>query len=135
MKIVVIDGQGGSIGRAIIEQIRKRLPDVEIIAVGANAIASSLMLKAGANAGASGENATIYNCKDADVICGAIGIAFANSMHGEISPAMAQAVTESKAVKYLIPWRDADIKVMGVAERPIQQYVEEMAVAIATRGE
>lgn len=132
MKIVVVDGQGGRIGKTMIEQIRKELPAVEIIAAGANSIASSAMLKAGASACASGENAVIYNCKDADFICGALSIAFANSMHGEISPQMAQAVSESKAVKYLIPMRSGEIQILGVTEKPVIQYVIEMVDGIKT---
>ncbi|MDL2237660.1 DUF3842 family protein [Christensenellaceae bacterium OttesenSCG-928-K19] len=130
MKIVVIDGQGGRIGKTIIEQIRKKLPNVEIIGVGANSIASSSMLKAGATACATGENAVVYNCGDADVICGVLGIAFANSMYGEISPEMARAVSQSKAEKYLIPIRVKGLHVLGIPERPVLQYVLEMVEEI-----
>ncbi len=130
MKIVVIDGQGGRIGKTVIDEIRKKLPRAEIIGVGANSIAASAMLKAGATACASGENATVFNCADADVICGALGIAFANSMYGEISPKMAQAVSESKAVKFLIPMRSGSIRILGVEEKAVLQYVGEMVEEI-----
>jgi hypothetical protein len=130
VKIVVIDGQGGRIGKTVIEQIRKELPMAEIIGVGANSIASASMLKAGATACASGENAAVYNCESADVICGALGIAFANSMHGEISPRMAQAVSESNAVKLLIPMKSGGVHILGVEERSVLQYVTEMVEEI-----
>ncbi|HBU12987.1 MAG TPA: hypothetical protein DEB31_09785 [Clostridiales bacterium] len=135
MKVVVIDGQGGRIGKTIIEQIRKKLPLVEIIGVGANSIAASAMLKAGATACASGENAAIYNCSDADVICGALGIAFANSMYGEISPKMARAVSESGAMKLLIPMKNGGIRVLGVEEKAVLLYVEEMVGEIVRLAE
>lgn len=130
MKIVVIDGQGGRIGKTMIEQIRKKLPMVEIIAVGANSIAASSMLKAGATACASGENAVIYNCQKADIICAALSVAFANSMYGEISMAMAQAVSNSEATKFFIPMRAGNLRVMGVEEKPVLQYVLEMVEEI-----
>ncbi len=135
MKIVVIDGQGGRIGKTVIEQLRKELPLIEIIGVGANSIAASAMLKAGATACASGENAAVYNCGNADVICGALGIAFANSMYGEISPRMAQAVSESRAVKFLIPMRSGEIRILGIEEKPVLQYVNEMVKEICTMAQ
>ena len=126
MRVVVIDGQGGRIGKTIIENLRKELPTQEIIAVGSNSIASAAMLKAGATACASGENAVIYNCGKADVICGPIGIAFANSMLGEISPTMAAAVGASNAKKIFIPMRVGEVVVLGVDEKPVMKYIDEM---------
>ncbi len=130
MRIVVLDGQGGRIGKTIIEQIRKKLPMTEIVAVGTNSIAAAAMLKAGATACASGENAVVYNCGRADILCGALSIVFANSMHGEISPVMAQAVSQSEAVKLLIPLRAGNLRVLGVEEKPVVQYVNEMVDVI-----
>lgn len=86
MTIVVIDGQGGGIGGRLIEQLRPYLPDAEIIAVGTNGMATAAMLRAGANIGATGENAAVYNCRDADIIAGPIGIMQANAMYGELTP-------------------------------------------------
>ena len=126
MRIVVIDGQGGRIGKTIIEEIRKELPGIEIIAVGANSIAASAMLKGGATACASGENAVIYNSGKADVICGTLAVAMANSMYGEISPKMANAVCESDAHKFLIPLKSGNVKIMGAGECAGLQYVKEM---------
>ena len=96
MKIVVIDGQGGSLGKAITEKIKSRY-NCEIYAIGTNSIATSAMLKAGADCGATGENPVIVNSRDADVIIGPIGIIAANSLLGEITPKMAAAIAFSEA--------------------------------------
>ena len=130
MKIVVIDGMGGGIGKAIIEYIKNELTGVEIMAVGTNSIATSNMLKAGADNGATGENAVIHNSKNADYIIGVVGIAFANSMHGEISPKMAKAVSSSPAHKILIPLDKCNVTVLGVAEKSIQTYINEIKTKI-----
>lgn len=103
MKIVIVDGQGGGIGRMLIERLKGRVQGHALIAVGTNAMATSAMLRAGADAGATGENAVCFNCQDADIVLGPSGIAIPNAMLGEISPAMAQAVTESAAEKHLLP--------------------------------
>ncbi|NLG05202.1 MAG: DUF3842 family protein [Clostridia bacterium] len=92
MKIVVIDGQGGNVGKLLIERLKNKFEDAQIIAVGTNSIATANMLKAGVRQGATGENATIVNCRDADYIVGPIGIVIADSLLGEITPAMAVAV-------------------------------------------
>lgn len=126
MNILVIDGMGGGIGKSIIEHIRNEFADVEITAAGTNSTATSVMLKAGANHGATGENAVIYNCTMADYIIGAIGIVFANSMHGEISPKMAEAVSSSSAHKILIPVDKCNTTVLGVASKPMQAYINEI---------
>jgi len=125
MKIMIFDGQGGGLGRALVERVRQELPEAELIAVGTNALATAAMHKAGAAACATGENAVIYNCGQADVIIGALGIGFANSMHGEISPAMARAVSESRAAKLLIPVSKCAVSVMGTAEKGMAAYISE----------
>ncbi len=102
MKITIIDGQGGKIGRSIIEQLKKLHPELELYAIGTNGIATSAMMKAGADYGATGENPVIVNAKDSDLIVGPIGIVFANSLLGEITPAMAAAIGSSSAFKILI---------------------------------
>lgn len=132
MKIVVIDGQGGGMGKSIIENIRKKYIDVEIIAVGTNSLATSAMLKAGASAGATGENAVIFNCREADIIAGPVGICFANSMHGEISPSLASAVSSSKAQKLLIPMSKCHATIIGISEKPFGAYIEEMMEKLST---
>ena len=127
MNILIIDGMGGGIGKAIIEHILAAKIDAEITAVGTNSIATSAMLKAGANNGATGENAVVYNCARADYIIGVMGIVIANSMHGEISPKMAEAVSSSSAYKILIPIDKCNATVLGVAEKPVQAYISEIA--------
>jgi prephenate dehydrogenase len=126
MNILVIDGMGGGIGKSVIEHIRNENADVEITAVGTNTAATSVMLKAGANYGATGENAVVYNCTKADCIIGAIGIIATNSMHGEISLKMAEAVMLSSAHKILVPVDKCGITVLGLAEKPIQAYIGEI---------
>ena len=130
IRILVIDGQGGGLGRSIIEQLKQieqTGSGCEIIAAGTNSAATASMLKAGAGVAATGENAIIYNSKRADIIAGALGICFANSMRGEISPAMATAISESEAVKILIPVLTAkcNINIMGVTEKTMAQYIAE----------
>lgn len=123
MNIVVIDGQGGRIGKAIIEQIRACGLVCEIIAIGTNSLATSAMLKAGADNGATGENPVVIACRKADYIVGPIGIVIADSMLGEITPKMAEAVGQSDARKILIPVNKC-ISVAGVQEMTLSQYVE-----------
>lgn len=125
MEILVIDGQGGGIGRSIIETVKKEYPDIFIIAVGTNSAATQNMKKAGANAVATGENAIVYNAKNANLIVGPIGIVFGNSMYGEISPIMAQAISCSEAKKYLIPVSQCSGHVLGIEAKTIQEYIKE----------
>ena len=103
MKIIIIDGQGGKMGRAVIEQLRKSFPEQELLAIGTNSIATSSMMKAGAVLGATGENPIVVAYRDADIIIGSIAIVMADSLLGEITPAMANAISASKAYKILIP--------------------------------
>jgi hypothetical protein len=124
MKLLVIDGQGGKMGRAIVEQLKKELPEQEITAIGTNSIATSTMLKAGADMGATGENPVIFNCKDADIVIGPIGIIAANSLLGEVTPSMAAAISSSKAVKILIPINKCNVYVAGIKDLTLSEYVK-----------
>ena len=110
-------------GRALVELAKRTVPDLHVRALGTNALATGAMLKAGADAAATGENAVIFNAQRADVILGPVGIAFANSMMGEISPAMAAAVCQSSAARVLIPINHCDNIVVGVPDQPIGQLV------------
>lgn len=131
MRIAVIDGQGGGIGRLITDQIRKTMPlEIEIIALGTNAIATSLMLKAGANEGASGENAIVQNVENVDVIAGPLGIVLAHSMSGELTPRMAEAVAKSRALKLLIPLTLARVEVIGLEGEPLPHLVGKLIVRL-----
>jgi NAD(P)-dependent dehydrogenase (short-subunit alcohol dehydrogenase family) len=129
LKIAVVDGQGGGIGRIIVEKLRHELGSaVQIMGLGTNAVASSVMLKAGANEGASGENAVVYNVQRVDCIVGSVAIIAANSFAGELSPRMAEAIATVDAVKILIPINKAGIQITGtiIESLPIQvdQLVE-----------
>ncbi len=123
MKIVVIDGQGGSLGRALVEGI-KGLDGCEIYAVGTNSIATSAMMKSGADFGATGENPVVVNCRDADIIAGPIGIIAADSLLGEITEKMAAAVAKSGAVKVLIPVSRCSVTVAGVQDMPMGELIK-----------
>ena len=130
MNILIIDGQGGRIGAALTEQIKKNLPEAELVAVGTNSIATAAMLRAGAEAAATGENPVVVNSLWADVIVGPIGIITANALLGEITPKMAAAVSESHAKKILLPVSRCAVTVVGVQEKPLAEYVREAVSAI-----
>ncbi len=116
MNILVIDGQGGKLGRKLAESIRKTCPDAKITAVGTNSIATQNMMNSNcADHLATGENAVIVACRTADVIVGPFGIATADAMMGEISPAMANAVAASPAYRVLIPMNLCNTYIAGVA--------------------
>ena len=124
MKIIVIDGQGGKIGTIIVRQLKQSLPELKIMAIGTNSIATASMLKAGAELGATGENPVVVNCGDADIIIGPLGIVLANSFLGEVTPAMAQAVAQSPAQKILIPVNKCRARVAGVRELSLNEYIQ-----------
>jgi len=127
MQIMVVDGQGGGIGKTVIEQLRTKLGDeIEIWAFGTNALATSSMLKAGANEGATGENAIVWNAAKVDIIIGSIAIIAANSMLGELTPLMASAIAQSPAKKVLIPLNRCQIYVMGASSEPLPHYVSDV---------
>ena len=116
MNILVIDGQGGKLGRKLAESIRKTCPDAKITAVGTNSIATQNMMNSGcADHLATGENAVIVACRTAQIIVGPFGIATADAMLGEISPAMANAVAASPAYRVLIPMNLCNTYIAGVA--------------------
>ncbi|MBP7401297.1 MAG: DUF3842 family protein [Clostridia bacterium] len=123
MKILVVDGQGGRIGKLLVEQIRAEIPGAEVTAVGTNSIATAAMLKAGADQGATGENPAVYNCLEADIVVGPIGIVIANSLLGEVTPAMAAALGQCKAHKVLIPVNRCNHTIVGGQELPLAEYI------------
>lgn len=123
MKIVVIDGQGGRLGQLICEAVTKEQIECDLMAVGTNSIATSAMIKAGAKQGATGENPVVVACRDADVIIGPIGIVVADSLLGEITPAMAAAVGQSKAVKLLLPVSHCNNRVVGARSLSMSETV------------
>ena len=130
MKIVVIDGQGGRLGCLLVEEIKTRLPQARIYALGTNAAATAAMLKAGADFGATGENPVVRNAADADGILGPVGVVVANAILGEVTPAMAEAVGSCRAKKYLIPMNSCGVVVAGVEELPLPAYVVQAVDAL-----
>lgn len=137
MNILVIDGQGGSLGKQLITQLRKALPDQPVTAVGTNSIATSVMLKAGAEAGATGENPVLVGSSRADLILGPVGILIADALCGEITPAMAAAVGKSQAQKILIPVSKCNCTIAGTPDLPLAKYIESAVSKAAelVRGE
>ena len=114
MNVLIIDAQGGGLGKQIITAIKKTYPSISITAVGTNSVATSNMLKAGADHGATGENAVIVGCRHADIIIAPIGIVIADSMFGEVTPKMAAAVGQSAAKRLLIPINQCSNFILGV---------------------
>lgn len=124
MHILVIDGQGGGIGKQLVEEIRKALPEAFITAAGTNSIATSAMIKAGADNGATGENAVIVGCRNADIIAGPMGIVIADSLLGEITPSMAVAVGQSSALRILLPVNRCKNLIIGIADMDIATMIK-----------
>ncbi len=123
-RALIVDGQGGGIGAQLAKMLAKELPaGWELIAVGTNVTATGAMLRAGASQGATGENAVVYNAARADLIMGPIGVLLANGILGEVSPAMAAAVSGSAAVKILIPTSTCGVYVAGTEELRLEDYL------------
>ena len=125
MNVLVIDGQSGRMGQVLIQRIKSAGLPCRVLAVGTNAIATSAMLKAGADAGATGENPVVVNCRDAGVIAGPIGILAADSLLGEVTPAMAVAVGQSPAQKLLLPVNHCNNIVVGTQSMTLSRLMDE----------
>jgi len=123
VNVLVIDGQGGGLGRQLVSALAAACPEAELTAVGTNSLAANAMLKAGASRAATGENAVVVNCRRADVIVGPIGIVIADALLGEITPAMAAAVCQSGARRVLVPINHCENYVVGVPDQPVSQLV------------
>jgi NAD(P)-dependent dehydrogenase (short-subunit alcohol dehydrogenase family) len=127
MRIAVIDGQGGGIGKHVVNRLCRELPeDTIIVALGTNALATAAMLKAGANEGASGENAIIFNANRVDLIIGPLGIVMANAMLGEVTVKMAEAVSGSLAHKILLPVTRDDVDIAGYKPEPLPHLITDL---------
>jgi hypothetical protein len=125
--IAVIDGQGGGIGSTIIKRLRETFTEeVEIIGLGTNAMATGAMLKAGANKAASGENAIVQTVRSVDIIVGATGIVLANSMMGELTPKMAEAIASSPGLKLLLPLKIPEVEIIGAPKEPLPHLVDQL---------
>ena len=125
MKITVIDGQGGMLGSALVKEIVAQIPEATVTAIGTNSAATAAMLKAGATRAATGENPVLVACRTADIIVGPIGILAADSLMGEISPAMAVAVGQSPARKLLLPVNQCNNIVAGVPNLSLGKLMDE----------
>ena len=124
MNILVIDAQGGGVGRQLVTAIKQNIPKASVTAVGTNSTAASVMLKAGADHAATGENAVIVGCRNADIIVGPIGIIIADAMYGEVTPKMAAAVAQSSAKRVLIPFNHCDNLIVGVPDFSMGKLVQ-----------
>ena len=124
-QILVIDGQGGQLGSQIVKELLSKFSDISITAVGTNAVATASMLKAGASKAATGENPVIVACRKADIIIGPIGIVIADSLMGEVTPAMAVAVGQSSASRILIPVNKCENMVAGISNLPTSVLIQD----------
>ena len=130
MQVLVIDGQGGGLGRQLVSAIKERFPKIEVLAVGTNSMATASMLRAGADQAATGENSVVVASSRAEVILGPIGIVIADSMMGEITPRMAVAIGQSHAKRILIPVNLCDNIIVGVAESSMTRNVQNAMTAL-----
>jgi len=127
-RIVIIDGQGGRLGAALVGRLRSRLGSrAQLLAVGTNSLATSAMLKAGADKGATGENAVCWNAAHADLILGPIGLLSANALMGEVSPAMAAAVSAAPCKRVLLPVSSCGILIAGATQVRLEEALESAA--------
>lgn len=125
--VAVVDGQGGGIGSLVIKRLREAFgEEIEVIGLGTNAMATGAMLKAGANKGASGENAIVQTVKTVDVIIGATAVILANSMMGELTPKMAEAIASSPAMKCLLPLKIPGVEIIGAGKEPLPHLVDQL---------
>lgn len=124
MNVLVIDGQGGGLGKQLVAAIKSACPQAAITAVGTNSLATNVMLKAGADNAATGENAVVVGCRHADVIIGPIGMVISDALFGEITPRMAVAVGQSDAKRVLIPMNHCNNLIAGMPEQPVGRLVQ-----------
>ncbi len=132
MNILVIDAHGGGVGKQLVSAIRQSFPEMDIMAVGTNSTAAAVMLKAGASHAATGENAVAVACRKADIIIGPLGIVIADSMYGEITPAMALAVAQSDAKRILIPFQHCDNTIVGVSDYSLGKLIQQAVAEIVS---
>ena len=130
LKVMVIDGQGGGLGRQLVAAIKAQCPGVRVLAVGTNSAPTTAMLRAGADQAATGENAILVGCRRADIIMGPVGIVIADAMLGEITPKAAMAVGQSSAVRVLVPVNQCDNIVAGAQELPMSRLIQSAVDAL-----
>lgn len=132
MKILIIDGQGGGLGRQLVTAVKEQYPEIEVLAVGTNSAATNAMLRAGADRAATGENSVVVASGQADVIMGPLGMVIADSMLGEITPRMALAVGQSRAKRILVPVSQCDNIVAGTQDVSMAQNVQNAVAVLQT---
>ena len=132
MTVLIVDGQGGRLGKQLVKEVRERFPQLPLIAVGTNSMATESMLKAGADRAATGENAVVVACRKADVIIGPVGIVIADALLGEVTPNMAKAVGQSEAVRILLPSDKCDTFIAGVGSTGMSALVEDAMDKLAS---
>ena len=132
MTVLIVDGQGGRLGKQLVKEVRERFPQLPLIAVGTNSMATESMLKAGADRAATGENAVVVACRKADVIIGPVGIVIADALLGEVTPTMAKAVGQSEAVRILLPSDKCDTFIAGVGSTGMSALVEDAMDKLAS---
>ena len=125
MTVLIVDGQGGRLGKQLVKEVLERFPEQEVLAVGTNSMATESMLKAGAPRAATGENAVVVACRKADVILGPVGIVIADALLGEVTPAMAKAVGQSDAVRILLPSDKCSTMVAGVGSQSMSALIDD----------
>lgn len=125
IRIAVIDGQGGGIGSLIVKRLREEFGEsIEITALGTNAVATTAMMTSGADKGASGENAIVWNASRVDIITGPVSIILPNAMLGEVTPSIAEALSSSQAKKILLPLNQEQVQIVGITKEPLPHLVE-----------
>ena len=132
MTVLIVDGQGGRLGKQLVKEVRERFPQLPLMAVGTNSMATESMLKAGADRAATGENAVVVACRKADVIIGPVGIVIADALLGEVTPTMAKAVGQSEAVRILLPSDTCDTFIAGVGSTGMSALVEDAMDKLAS---
>lgn len=132
MLIAVIDGMGGGLGVQLVTQLSSQLGQkVDIIALGTNALATNNMVRAGAMRGATGENAVVVSIRKADVVIGPIGIIIPNSLMGEITPRIAEAIASANAHKVLVPVNQQHVDIVGLESRPLVVSIKEAVLRVS----
>ena len=130
MNVTIIDGQGGQLGAQLVKEITNQFPDINVIAIGTNSVATATMLKAGSKNAATGENSVIVACRKADIIIGPVGIVITDSLLGEITDKMAIAVGRSDAVRILIPMNKCDNLIAGISNLNMRTLVDDAIAKI-----
>ncbi len=133
LRVMVVDGMGGRIGQEIVSRLRTAFgAGVELLAVGTNSAATAAMMKAGANRGATGENAVRITVREADVVIGPLSVLIPDSMMGEVTPLMAESLALSSARKVMLPLTNPRIDLVGITKNPLPHLMDEAIALVAS---